>query len=51
MRYVKNSKELKVEWGKLRRQIVPKVGQLTNDPESISRIVSSFDFPFILIKN
>lgn len=40
MRHVKGNKELRAEWGKLRRQIVPKVGQLTNDPESISRIVS-----------
>ncbi|KAF8962138.1 GLE1-like protein-domain-containing protein [Flammula alnicola] len=38
MHYVKETKELKAEWGRLRRQIIPKVGQLTNDPQAISRI-------------
>lgn len=39
VRYVKSNKELKSAWGILRRQIVPKIGQLTNDPHAISRIV------------
>ncbi|KAF9479117.1 hypothetical protein BDN70DRAFT_906385 [Pholiota conissans] len=38
MRFVKANKEMKAEWGRLRRQIVPKIGQLTNDPDAISRI-------------
>jgi hypothetical protein len=36
---VKSNKELKSAWGILRRQIVPKIGQLTNDPHIISLIV------------
>ncbi|KAF8154531.1 GLE1-like protein-domain-containing protein [Crassisporium funariophilum] len=40
IRHVKANKDLKAEWGKLRRQIVPKIGQLTNDPQAISRISS-----------
>ena len=39
VRYVKSNKELKSAWGILRRQIVPKIGQLTNDPQAISLIV------------
>ena len=39
VRYVKANKELKSAWGVLRRQIVPKIGQLTNDPQAISLIV------------
>ena len=39
VRYVESNKELKSIWGTLRRQIVPKIGQLTNDPQAISRIV------------
>ena len=39
VRYVKSNKELKAAWGVLRRQIVPKIGQLTNDPQAISLIV------------
>ena len=39
VRHVKSNKELKSAWGILRRQIVPKIGQLTNDPQSISLIV------------
>jgi nucleoporin GLE1 len=39
VRYVKSNKELKSAWGTLRRQIVPKIGQLTNDPRAISLIV------------
>ncbi|KJA21837.1 hypothetical protein HYPSUDRAFT_140194 [Hypholoma sublateritium FD-334 SS-4] len=38
MRGVKAAKELRLEWGKLRRSVVPKIGQLTNDPVAIARI-------------
>ncbi|KDR79208.1 hypothetical protein GALMADRAFT_243109 [Galerina marginata CBS 339.88] len=38
VRHVKSQKELKAEWSRLRRQIVPKIGQLTNDANEISRI-------------
>ncbi|KAJ3554600.1 hypothetical protein NP233_g12387 [Leucocoprinus birnbaumii] len=38
MAVVKGDKALKVEWGKWRRQIRPKIGQLTNDTEAIDRI-------------
>ncbi|TFK36301.1 GLE1-like protein-domain-containing protein [Crucibulum laeve] len=38
MRFVKSNKEAKAEWSKYRRQITPKVGQLTNDADSINRI-------------
>lgn len=38
MAMVKGDKPLKVEWGKWRRQIRPKIGQLTNDSEAIDRI-------------
>ncbi|PPQ69642.1 hypothetical protein CVT24_001215 [Panaeolus cyanescens] len=34
----KSNKADKSEWLKLRRQIVPKIGQLTNDPVAIQRI-------------
>ena len=54
MRTVKSSKELRAEWGKLRRSIVPKIGQLTNDPVAISRIVCRNKYfarkPLILLK-
>lgn len=40
MKFVKADKTLKSEWSKLRRQIVPKIGQLTNDAQAISQIVS-----------
>ncbi|PPQ89307.1 hypothetical protein CVT25_000374 [Psilocybe cyanescens] len=36
--FVKANKELKAECGRLRRLITPRIGQLTNDPESISKI-------------
>ena len=39
MKFVKGEKTLKSEWSKLRRQIVPKIGQLTNDAQAISQIV------------
>ena len=45
MKKVKADKQLKKEWGDIRRQITPKIGQLTNDDESISLIVR---FPFNL---
>ncbi|KAK2459972.1 hypothetical protein APHAL10511_007978 [Amanita phalloides] len=35
---VKEAKQLKKEWGELRRKITPKIGQLTNDNQSVSRI-------------
>ncbi|TFK50353.1 hypothetical protein OE88DRAFT_1660673 [Heliocybe sulcata] len=38
MRTVKGNKQLKSEWGKIRREITPKVGQLTNDARAIDRI-------------
>ncbi|KAF8629806.1 hypothetical protein AX15_003275 [Amanita polypyramis BW_CC] len=38
MKRIKENKQMKKEWGELRRQITPKIGQLTNDPQSISRI-------------
>src|SRR6202035_6113417 len=42
MKLVKSQKELKATWSTLRRQITPKIGQLTNDPQEITRIVSFF---------
>jgi hypothetical protein len=39
MKFVKGDKTIKSEWSKLRRQIVPKIGQLTNDAQAISQIV------------
>lgn len=39
MKFVKEQKALRSEWSKLRRQIVPKIGQLTNDAQAISQIV------------
>ena len=44
VRYVKANKELKSAWGVLRRQIVPKIGQLTNDPQAISLIVRLYSY-------
>ncbi|EGN94491.1 hypothetical protein SERLA73DRAFT_96644 [Serpula lacrymans var. lacrymans S7.3] len=38
MKNVKANKQLKSAWSGLRRQITPKIGQLTTDPQSISRI-------------
>ncbi|TFY52497.1 hypothetical protein EVJ58_g9982 [Rhodofomes roseus] len=38
MKIVKETKELRSLWSAGRRAITPKVGQLTNDPESINRI-------------
>jgi nucleoporin GLE1 len=42
MKQVKSTPELKREWGKWRRQITPKVGQVTNDDAAILRVVSLF---------
>ena len=42
MKLVKSQKELKATWSALRRQITPKIGQLTNDPQEITRMVSFF---------
>lgn len=39
MRMVKGNKDLKKLWNEQRRKIVPKVGQLTNDAQSIFEIV------------
>ena len=36
---VKGNKDLKKLWNEQRRKIVPKVGQLTNDAQSIFEIV------------
>ncbi|KZT25957.1 hypothetical protein NEOLEDRAFT_1133025 [Neolentinus lepideus HHB14362 ss-1] len=38
MKTVKSTKELKSAWGKIRREITPKIGQLTNDARAIDRI-------------
>ncbi|KAF9527169.1 GLE1-like protein-domain-containing protein [Crepidotus variabilis] len=38
MKTVKGDKTLKSEWSKVRRQIVPKIGQLTNDSQAIAQI-------------
>ncbi|EPQ51338.1 hypothetical protein GLOTRDRAFT_141097 [Gloeophyllum trabeum ATCC 11539] len=38
MKTVKSNKELKSAWGKVRREITPKIGQLTNDTREIDRI-------------
>ncbi|KAH7926574.1 hypothetical protein BV22DRAFT_1118778 [Leucogyrophana mollusca] len=43
MKTVKGNPQLKRNWNELRRRITPKVGQLTNDPESI-REISTFLF-------
>ena len=40
MRHVKATKQLKSTWSSIRRQITPKIGQLTNDAASIQRISS-----------
>lgn len=40
MKNVKSQKQLKSTWSALRRQITPKIGQLTNDAESINLISS-----------
>jgi len=40
MKFMKGDKPLKSEWSKLRRQIVPKIGQLTNDAQAIHNIVN-----------
>src|ERR1700728_3525749 len=42
MKLLKSQKELKATWSALRRQITPKIGQLTNYPQEITRIVSFF---------
>ena len=39
MKTVKGNKETKAVWSALRRQITPKIGQLTNDEQTINRIV------------
>lgn len=41
--WVKEHKEQKSEWSALRRQITPKIGQLTNDSREINRIVNICD--------
>ncbi|KAI0090645.1 GLE1-like protein-domain-containing protein [Irpex rosettiformis] len=38
MKTVKSDKQMKSVWSAGRRKITPKIGQLTNDPESIKRI-------------
>ena len=44
MAIVKAEKSLKTEWGKCRRQIKPKIGQLTDDQTAIDRIVSIYTY-------
>lgn len=41
MKTVKDNKQLKSMWSAGRRAITPKIGQLTNDPQAIQRIVSA----------
>lgn len=36
---VKGNKEMKAKWNAGRREIIPKIGQLTNDAESVTRVV------------
>lgn len=36
---VKGSKEYKARWNAGRREIIPKIGQLTNDADTVSRVV------------
>ncbi|OJA12961.1 hypothetical protein AZE42_04710 [Rhizopogon vesiculosus] len=38
MKTVKGDKQLKSQWGAIRRQITPKIGQLTHDIDSVMRI-------------
>lgn len=38
MKTVKGNKELKSQWSAIRRQITPKIGQLTHDIDSVMRI-------------
>ena len=45
MAIVKAERSLKAEWGKCRRQIKPKIGQLTDDQTAIDRIVSIYTYP------
>ena len=40
MKKVKGNKQLKTQWSTIRRQITPKIGQLTHDVDSVMRIVS-----------
>lgn len=51
MKSVKSDKQRRAAWSAIRRQIVPKVGQLTNDPDSILRIVSLSYRPCIYANN
>lgn len=39
MKQVKENKEMRAEWGNWRRQITPKIGQLTDDATAINTIV------------
>ncbi|KAG8221496.1 GLE1-like protein-domain-containing protein [Butyriboletus roseoflavus] len=40
MKAIKGNKALKQQWSAIRRQITPKIGQLTQDPATITRITS-----------
>ena len=40
MQMVKEDKALKSQWSAARREITPKIGQLTNDASSITTVVS-----------
>ncbi|KAG9311415.1 GLE1-like protein-domain-containing protein [Chiua virens] len=47
MKTVKGDKALKTQWSAIRRQITPKIGQLTQDPATIARITSQiFDLVY-----
>lgn len=48
MALVKSDKDLKAKLNACRRQITPKIGQLTNDPIAIRRIVSCLSVLFNL---
>ena len=46
-----NSAEARTTWSNLRRQITPKIGQLTDDPAQISRVVRRSLLTFIFQPN
>ena len=50
MKRVKEDERLKKEWGDIRRQITPKIGQLTNDDDSVSSIVRFLCHAFYILQ-
>jgi hypothetical protein len=50
MKTVKGNQPLKSQWSAIRRQITPKIGQLTHDIDSVMRIVSLFPLLFHHLK-